>query len=163
VMASPDHLFDPIGFKAPAPKTGELAELNELARLERERTLVYGPDGQFARQVCLHSLDKAHYAHYYADIVGTAMKRAYPGLVEGLPSSSYWEFHYGQRHPVSASAAATTVDDIGLAAFAQESIPTQRSIPPPSGAGSPAGGSLPYKSAAICRVPALKASDAHRG
>jgi three-Cys-motif partner protein len=32
-----------------------------------------------ARVVALHSLDKAHYARYYADIVGRAMKTAYKG------------------------------------------------------------------------------------
>jgi hypothetical protein len=68
-MASPasEHLFDLVGFDA------------EIARAEKTQTLVPGPDDYHARQVSLHSLDKAHYAHYYADIVGTGMKTAYPG------------------------------------------------------------------------------------
>ncbi len=46
--------------------------------LDRRRPLVRGTEGLPARKVCLHSLDKAYYAHYYADIVGRAMKSAYP-------------------------------------------------------------------------------------
>ena len=53
--------------------------LSGAVALDRERRLVRMDDGPYARRVCLHSLDKAHYASYYADIVGTAMKRAYPG------------------------------------------------------------------------------------
>ena len=53
--------------------------LSGAVALDREQRLVRVDDGLYARRVCLHSLDKAHYASYYADIVGTAMKRAYPG------------------------------------------------------------------------------------
>jgi hypothetical protein len=38
-------------------------------------------------------------------------------VVEGLPSDSYWLFTGGYRSPTSADSAATTVDDVGLAAF----------------------------------------------
>ncbi len=51
----------------------------EALALDRETKLVMGDDGQLARVVPLHSLDKAHYAHYYADIVGTGMRNAYGG------------------------------------------------------------------------------------
>jgi three-Cys-motif partner protein len=73
------HLFDPTGYRATPEGDDHFSQLFELARLERERTLVRGPDGHLARQVCLHSLDKAHYARFYADIVGKAMNRAYGG------------------------------------------------------------------------------------
>jgi three-Cys-motif partner protein len=76
VSASADHLFDPVGFLAPA--VGHEASAHAV-HLDRSPTLVFAPDGFHARVVSLHSLDKAHYAFTYADIVGTAMKRAYPG------------------------------------------------------------------------------------
>lgn len=48
--------------------------------LDRKPSLVAGSDaGLPARRVCLHSRDKAHFARYYADIVGRAMQTAYPG------------------------------------------------------------------------------------
>jgi three-Cys-motif partner protein len=56
--------------------------VEEAVRLDRKPTLVRGSEGLVglpARRVCLHSLDKAHYARYYAAIVGRAMKTAYPG------------------------------------------------------------------------------------
>jgi hypothetical protein len=56
-----------------------LPEFAALAKLDSDKTLVNGSDGRPARQVCLHSLDKAHIARYYADIVGKGMKRAYGG------------------------------------------------------------------------------------
>ena len=78
-MNDAEHLFelDP----APTAKTrrASVSELADAVSLDRIPTLVRAPDGQVARKVCLHSLDKAHYAHYYADIVGTGMKNAYPG------------------------------------------------------------------------------------
>jgi three-Cys-motif partner protein len=80
-MASVDRLFDTTDYRAPAPTHREdhFGELVDLAKQERQKTLVRGPDGYLARQVCLHSLDKAHYARFYADIVGKAMKSAYGG------------------------------------------------------------------------------------
>jgi three-Cys-motif partner protein len=72
-------LFDNTDYQKarnPSPGPGELAE---ALALDRETTLVPGDDGLLARKVALHSLDKAHYAHYYADIVGRAMKTAYKG------------------------------------------------------------------------------------
>ena len=62
-------------------------------------------------------------------------------IVEGLPSQSYWSFTAGGRVPTEASAAAITVDDVGLAAFPE--------LPPPTG-GSP------LASTPRCVVPQLR-------
>ena len=78
-MSSEDHLFDLAALPKAARRSSQQRELTEALALDRETTLVASPDGLLARAVCLHSLDKAHYAHYYADIVGTGMKTAYPG------------------------------------------------------------------------------------
>jgi len=87
----PDHLFDPSGYDAQIVTPPEaaspavsaqnevLAVETEALALDRETTFVPGDDGLPARKVALHSLDKAHYARYYADIVGRAMKNAFPG------------------------------------------------------------------------------------
>lgn len=74
------HLFDVGAGTAPQP-TGDLqpAVAGALG-LDRKPTLVAGSEPDLpARRVCLHSLDKAHYARYYADIVGRAMRKAYLG------------------------------------------------------------------------------------
>jgi len=78
-MSPEDHLFDLGAFPKASRRSSQPSELTEALALDRETKLVTGPDGLLARAVCLHSLDKAHYAHYYADIVGTGMKTAYPG------------------------------------------------------------------------------------
>jgi len=82
-MGDPYSLFDPDDYRRePDPEPdGEATtpELAVLAKLDRDKTLVKGSDERPARQVCLHSLDKAHIARYYADIVGKGMKRAYGG------------------------------------------------------------------------------------
>jgi three-Cys-motif partner protein len=57
------------------------AELSREVELDARRQLVNGDDGLPARLVALHSADKAHYVRYYADIVGTAMTKAYPGPI----------------------------------------------------------------------------------
>jgi three-Cys-motif partner protein len=77
-----DHLFDPGQYRgelAVPSRASSPRELTEALALDRETQLVAGDDGLPARKVALHSLDKAHYAHYYADIVGRAMRSAYPG------------------------------------------------------------------------------------
>jgi three-Cys-motif partner protein len=77
MSAQVDRLFavDPADAAAPA---GEAVE--SAVALDQKPTLVRLPeDGLLARKVCLHSLDKAHYASGYADIVGTGMKRAFGG------------------------------------------------------------------------------------
>jgi three-Cys-motif partner protein len=51
---------------------------DELA-LDEKRVLVDDDEGLKSRKVHVHSADKAHFAHYYADIVGTGMKTAYGG------------------------------------------------------------------------------------
>src|ERR1700736_2607391 len=78
---SPDSLFDPDDYNAKPVEPAEAAPLvpDDALAFDRKTTLVPGDDGWLARQVALHSLDKAHYARYYADIVGTAMKNAWPG------------------------------------------------------------------------------------
>jgi three-Cys-motif partner protein len=76
---SHDHLFDPVAFNEVGRRESAVSPMSELLRLDSAQTLVLAPDGYHARQVGLHSLDKAHYARYYAEIVGTAMKTAYPG------------------------------------------------------------------------------------
>jgi three-Cys-motif partner protein len=74
-----DHLFELAEIAQVARREGSTCELTTALKLDREQTLVPAPDGLWARKVCLHSLDKAHYSHYYADIVGTGMKNAFPG------------------------------------------------------------------------------------
>src|ERR1017187_4125154 len=77
----PDSLFDPSEYRAEPVKSAASppSAVDEALAFDREKTLVPGDDRLPARKVALHSLDKAHYAHYYADIVGRAMKSAYPG------------------------------------------------------------------------------------
>jgi three-Cys-motif partner protein len=75
-----EGLFDPSHYRGELAKPDNAPrELTEALALDRETTLVEGDNGLLARKVALHSLDKAHYAHYYADIVGRAMQCAYPG------------------------------------------------------------------------------------
>jgi three-Cys-motif partner protein len=74
-----DALFDGSGYREAQKQGSTPGELADALALDRETTLVQGDDGLLARKVALHSLDKAHYAHYYADIVGRAMQNAYPG------------------------------------------------------------------------------------
>jgi len=78
-MVPDEQLFDSISVPKPPRRSPQRNELSEALALDQNTTLVLGPDGLPARRVCVHSLDKAHYAHYYADIVGTGMKNAYPG------------------------------------------------------------------------------------
>src|SRR5688572_14073781 len=75
-----EHLFD-LGEKpADQPAADLPPSLTGALGLDRKPTLVAGSEPDLlARRVCLHSLDKAHYARYYADIVGRAMRKAYPG------------------------------------------------------------------------------------
>jgi three-Cys-motif partner protein len=77
---SHERLFDPSQYCGDLAKpVSSPTDLTEALALDRETTLVQGDDGLLARKVALHSLDKAHYAHYYADIVGRSMQNAYPG------------------------------------------------------------------------------------
>ncbi len=78
-MLPDDHLFDPGAAARLLRRSSQPSELTDALAVDRDKTLVMGPDGLPARNVRVHSLDKAHYAHYYADIVGTGMKSAYPG------------------------------------------------------------------------------------
>jgi three-Cys-motif partner protein len=82
-MARPDadQLFEFAQIAHAAQREGSASELKTALKLDRQATLVRAPDGLWARKVCLHSLDKAHYSHYYADMVGTGMKNAYPGPI----------------------------------------------------------------------------------
>jgi three-Cys-motif partner protein len=73
---SHDPLFDRDGYKQPRP---ERKADDSALDLDREASFRRDHDGRLAREVAMHSLDKAHYAHYYADIVGRAMQNAYPG------------------------------------------------------------------------------------
>jgi three-Cys-motif partner protein len=74
-----EPLFDISDYRRQKEPDAPAGELAEATALDRETTLVPGNDNLLARKVALHSLDKAHYAHYYADIVGTGMKTAYGG------------------------------------------------------------------------------------
>lgn len=74
-----DGLFDPAEYGAAERRKARPDPASEALALDHETKLVMADDGDLARVVALHSLDKAHYAHYYADIVGTAMRDAYPG------------------------------------------------------------------------------------
>ncbi len=77
-----EHLFDLAEDAAGEPGVDLPPAVVSGVRLDRKATLVDGTEpGLPARRVCLHSLDKAHYARYYADIVGRAMRKAYPGLL----------------------------------------------------------------------------------
>jgi three-Cys-motif partner protein len=77
LFTSVDHLFDPVEFHVPVAAR---EATGSALQLDTKSTLVNFPeDGHHARVVCLHSLDKAHYASKYADIVGTGMKTAYRG------------------------------------------------------------------------------------
>ena len=81
-MNEVESLFDSDGYlQVPDPSDAEATtpELAALAKLDSDKTLVNGSDDRPARQVHIHSLDKAHIARYYADIVGKAMRRAYGG------------------------------------------------------------------------------------
>lgn len=78
-MVDPEQLFAAGTVRATPLRCDTRDPLAEAVALDRERRLVRLDNGLYARQVCLHSLDKAHYARYYADIVGRAMKQAYPG------------------------------------------------------------------------------------
>lgn len=76
----PEGLFDASQYGGELAKPASLpAEFSEALALDHETTLVPGDDGLLTRKVALHSLDKAHYARYYADIVGRSMQSAYPG------------------------------------------------------------------------------------
>jgi three-Cys-motif partner protein len=74
-----EPLFDNADYRERKRPESSASELAEALALDRETRLVPGDDGFLAREVALHSLDKAHYAHYYADIVGSGMKTAYKG------------------------------------------------------------------------------------
>jgi len=77
---STDGLFDPSQYRGELTASASSpTDLTEALALDRETTFVPGDDGLLARKVALHSLDKAHYAHYYADIVGRSMPEAYGG------------------------------------------------------------------------------------
>jgi three-Cys-motif partner protein len=78
----PDPLFDADDYVAQAAKSEDMAPAalpEDALVLDRNTALVPGDDGLLARKVSVHSLDKAHHVHYYADIVGRAMKKAYGG------------------------------------------------------------------------------------
>ena len=87
-------------------------------------------------------------------------------IVEGLPSDSYWSFTGGQRSPSSANPSATTVDDVGLAAFPEKPEASTPGAGPTStsAAGAttvtPASGSTKTStsgaSAARCVVPNVR-------
>ena len=69
------HLFDPDAYEAPSAQPAE-DDFGAIADAVREeRSLVPGPDGRPARVIHLHSLDKAYYVRFYADIVAKAMKQ----------------------------------------------------------------------------------------
>jgi len=78
-MAPDQQLFDSVAVSKTPRRLRQPNEVIEALALDQNTTLVLGPDALPARKVRVHSLDKAHYAHYYADIVGTGMKNAYPG------------------------------------------------------------------------------------
>jgi three-Cys-motif partner protein len=79
----PDALFDPddwleAGTPVPVGAGGIAGPADDL-ELDENRVLLDDSQGLKSRKVHLHSADKAHYARYYADIVGTGMKHAYGG------------------------------------------------------------------------------------
>lgn len=78
-----DALFDPDDWleqgAALPVGSGGIAEPADELELDENRVLLDDEHGLKSRKVHLHSADKAHYARYYADIVGTGMKRAYRG------------------------------------------------------------------------------------
>lgn len=68
------------GRAPPAAADADITLEREI-ELDVRRQLVPGDDGLPARLVAVHSADKAHYVRYYANIVGTAMTKAYPGPI----------------------------------------------------------------------------------
>jgi hypothetical protein len=83
-MNAADALFDPNDWLEAdtlvARGAGGLAApAGEELGLDEKRVLVDDDEGLKSRKVHVHSADKAHHAHYYADIVGTGMKKAYGG------------------------------------------------------------------------------------
>lgn len=74
-----DGLFDAAGYRTAEKRATKADPQTEALALDRDTTLIMADDGARARVVALHSLDKAHFAHYYADIVGRAMRTAYGG------------------------------------------------------------------------------------
>jgi three-Cys-motif partner protein len=71
------QLFDPNEFPTTHSEDEDLVGMLEAVR--DDVALVIAPDGLLARTVRPHSLEKAHYARVYADIVGTAMKGKWGG------------------------------------------------------------------------------------
>ena len=80
-------------------------------------------------------------------------------IVEGLPSRSDWSFSSGYRSPANASASATAVDDLGLAAYRQASTGGGGSSGSGSSGGSHgrrgSGGGTAHPRPA-CTVPSLR-------
>ena len=62
MQPEPEHLFSPVEFTVPAA----LGETDNALLLDSKPKMVFARDGLHARVVCLHSLDKAHYAFRYA-------------------------------------------------------------------------------------------------
>ena len=58
-------------------------------------------------------------------------------IVEGLPSDTYWSFTSGLRSPIAAISGATTVDDVGLAAYPQLPSGAGTMTQPATGLSSP--------------------------
>jgi three-Cys-motif partner protein len=78
-MIEPAGLFDSVPFREAATSSRAKRALDTALALDRESRLRRYGDGLLAREVAMHSLDKAHLARYYADIVGDGMKKAWPG------------------------------------------------------------------------------------
>lgn len=116
-----DSLFDP-GERVRLSGRRQRSELDAALDLDRRPKLIRDSDGLLTREVCVHSLDKAHYAKYYADIVGRAMKNAYPGPLAWVelfagPGELYVK-DLGQWHPGSPVEAVNIPDPFDIYVFA---------------------------------------------
>lgn len=90
VPADTEHLllFDPGPRATPAVPKAMKKRRNVAAVPGIDDQLVMPPAGQdslieddqrlLSRVICMHSADKDHFAHYYADIVGTGMRHKFP-------------------------------------------------------------------------------------
>lgn len=114
------HLFESeSGGTADGPMP---TEVDRALQVDNKRSLIAGSDGAPARRVCQHSLDKAHYARYYADIVGRAMKNAYPGPLVWIelfagPGELYVQ-DLGEFRPGSPVEATTIPEPFDTYVFA---------------------------------------------
>jgi hypothetical protein len=74
-------LFSGAPLEPPSPAVQEVRPLNDQLQVGYgDGALVRDDEDSLARVVQMHSLDKDHFAYYYADIVSSAMTGKFPSL-----------------------------------------------------------------------------------